>query len=352
VTSLADLHDALFFDLDGTVFRGTTAIPGAPEVVAAVRSAHPIVFLTNNGSRNPGQVAEHLGALGFGANPQDVVTSGQAATRMVADRLPAGSPVLVVGTEALAGEVVDAGLAVTDRGQDARAVVQGHSADTGWRLLAEACLAIRAGALWVACNLDATLPDERGELPGNGAMVAALAVATGAHPLVAGKPEVALFEEAVRRTGARRALMVGDRLGTDIAGANAAGLASLLVLTGVSGPAGVLTAPEPHRPGYLGANLAALRADADRLRVSVQPPWRAQRDGADLVLALEQGASVDGHDPVAALRTLCAVHWSSGGGPARVRADGGAAARALTALRLTDALGAGPTDLSASVGER
>lgn len=352
MTTLADLHDAIFFDLDGTVFRGTTAIPGAPEAVAATRSAHRIVYLTNNGSRNAEQVAEHLRALGFGADPRDVVTSGQAGTAMVADRLPPGSPVLVVGTEALAGEVVDAGLAVTERGEGAQAVLQGHSPDTGWRLLAEACLAVRAGALWVACNLDATLPDERGVVPGNGAMVAALAVATGAEPLVAGKPEVALFEEAVRRTKAERALMVGDRLGTDIAGANAAGLASLLVLTGVSDPAGVLTAPERHRPGYLAADLEALGADPDRLRVGVQPPWRARREGSDLVLGLQPGASDDGHDPVAALRTLCSVHWGAGGGRARVRADGGPAARALAALRLAGALGEGAADLSASVGER
>lgn len=353
MSGLADRYDAFFFDLDGTLFRGSTALPGAPEAVAAVRSEKRVVYLTNNGSRNAGQVADHLSELGFAAAASDVVTSGQAAAAMAADRLPPGSPVLVVGTEALAGQVVEAGLTLTARGEGAHAVVQGHSPTTGWALLAEACLAIRAGALWVACNLDATLPDERGELPGNGAMVAALAVATGEHPLVAGKPEPGLFEEAVRRTGARRPLMVGDRLGTDIAGANAAGLASLLVLTGVSDPSAALTAAAPHRPRYIGADLAALHADdPDRLMVAVQPPWRARREGGELVLGVDPGQDGADPDPIAALRTLCAVHWDAGGGQVKVRADGPVAARAVAALRLSGALGAGPAEKSASVGER
>lgn len=333
MTALREEHEALLFDLDGTLFRGGTALPGAAEALAAAaRVGCQIAYLTNNGARNAAQVAKHLRELGFAAEEREVVTSGQAAARLLAERLPAGAPVLVVGTEALAGLVRDGGLTVVERADEAKAVVQGHSTETTWKDLAEACLAIRAGALWVACNGDATLPDERGELPGNGSMVAALVTATDRRPVVAGKPEAALYQEAIRRTGARNPLMVGDRLGTDIAGANAVGLPSLLVLTGVSHPREVLAAPEPWRPRYLAADLGALAEDADRLRPGHQPPWRVRRDGDTLVLEFD--SSTGKRDPVAALRALCAEHWRTGDGAPRLRAADEAAAQALDALGL------------------
>ncbi|HEX4247943.1 MAG TPA: HAD-IIA family hydrolase [Pseudonocardia sp.] len=337
MTALREQHDALLFDLDGTLFRGGTALPGAPEALAeAAGLGCRIGYLTNNGSRNGGQVVDHLRALGFTADESEVVTSGQAAARLLVDRLKPGDAVVVVGSKALAGEVTSAGLTVADRAEQAVAVLQGHSPDTGWRDLAEACLAIRAGALWVATNVDATLPDERGELPGNGAMVAALVTATESQPLVAGKPEAALFHEAVRRAASERPLMVGDRLETDIAGANGVQMPSLLVLTGVSDAAALLAAPEVDRPTYIGADLSALRTDPDRLRPIAQAPWRASRAGDELRLELDPGAERDGaDDPIDALRTLCAAHWASGGGrPSRITATGPAAIEALRSLRL------------------
>ena len=140
---------------------------------------------------------------------------------MLADQLAPGSRVLVVGTESLAAEIAAAGL-VPVRSFDDKpdAVVQGHSPDTGWAILAEAALAIRAGAVWVAANVDATLPTERGLLPGNGSMVAALKAATDAEPQVAGKPAPTLLLDALARGDFRTPLVVGDRLNTDIAGAN------------------------------------------------------------------------------------------------------------------------------------
>ena len=341
MTAPRERYDALLFDLDGTLFRGGTALPGAPEALAEVAELGcRIGYLTNNGSRNAGQVVEHLRALGFAADESEVVTSGQAAARLLADRLQPGDAVLVVGSKALAGEVTSAGLTIADRAEQASAVLQGHSPDTGWRDLAEACLAIRAGAVWVATNVDATLPDERGELPGNGSMVAALVTATESEPLVAGKPEAALFDEAVRRAEAQRPLMVGDRLETDIAGANAVGMPSLLVLTGVSDAAAVLAAPEALRPSYLGADLTALRTDSDRLRPTAQAPWRASRAGDELRLELDPDAApelAEAADPVDALRTLCAAHWAGGGGrPGKVTAKGSAAAGALHTLGLTE----------------
>ena len=335
MTSLREVHDALLFDLDGTLFVGTRPLPGAPEAVAsAAQAGSRIGYLTNNGSRNAAQVADHLRELGFRADESEVVTSGQAAARLLAERLEPGAAVLVVGTAALAGEVTKAGLSLTERADQARAVVQGHSPDTAWRTLAEACLAIRAGADWVACNVDLTLPDERGELPGNGSMVAALAAATGTRPLVAGKPEAALYREAVSRTGANRPLMVGDRLDTDIAGAHAVDMASLLVLTGVSDADALLAAPDTARPTYVAADLGALAADPDGLRPVAHPPWWARRDGERLLLGLDPSAGVDDPDPLAALRTLCQAHWAAGGGVPRPSAEDRAAESALRALGL------------------
>ena len=153
------------------------------------------------------------------------------------------------------------------------AVVQGHSPQTGWADLAEAALAIRGGALWVAANVDKTLPSERGLLPGNGAMVAALRAATDSEPLVAGKPEPTLLTDALARGKFRTPLVVGDRLDTDIAGANAAGLPSLHVLCGVSTAADTVRAAVGQRPNYIAEDLRSLYARADSLRIGPHPAW-------------------------------------------------------------------------------
>ncbi|MGH3451404.1 MAG: HAD hydrolase-like protein, partial [Haloechinothrix sp.] len=188
------------------------------------------------------------------------------------------------------------------------AVVQGHSPETGWSILAEACMAIRAGAVWVACNADPTLPTERGQLPGNGSMVAALRAATGASPEVAGKPEPGLFSGAVLEAGARRALVVGDRLDTDIAGASAAGLDSLLVLSGVTTPAELLAAPPGFRPHYLGADMSALSDPPGALEIGDRPGWHVAT--ADGVLRI--GTDGTGAEPLELVRALCAPAWASG----------------------------------------
>src|SRR6185312_5446105 len=154
------------------------------------------------------------------------------------------------------------------------AVVQGHSPQTSWPDLAEAALAIRSDALWVAANVDLTLPSERGLLPGNGSMVAALRAATNREPQVAGKPEPTLLNDALARGRFQRPLVVGDRLDTDIAGANAAGLPSLLVLTGVSTAAEMVFADAESRPTYVGADLRSLYDSADTLRIAPHPAWR------------------------------------------------------------------------------
>ncbi|HZG91043.1 MAG TPA: HAD-IIA family hydrolase [Pseudonocardia sp.] len=326
---MLDRFDVLLADLDGTLYRGPVVVPGAVEAVqlAAGRGVRT-AYVTNNASRSPDDVAASLAAMGFPAAPDDVVTSSQAAARLLAGQLPPGAPVLVVGTDALAAEVTAVGLGTTREAAGAVAVVQGHSPDTGWRILAEATVALRAGAVWVACNLDPTLPTERGPLPGNGSMVAVLRIASGREPQVAGKPGPALLEVAARQTGARSPLMIGDRLDTDIEGGRAAGMASLLVLTGVSDAAELLAAPPARRPDYLAADLGGLTSAPDELAIGPRPSWDVAVSG-DGRLAL----SGDG-DALDALRALCGAHWAAGGGPVEVSSDGAAAARALRDLGL------------------
>ena len=233
MSSLAQDHDCLLLDLDGTVFRGHEPTPGAVDTLAVVRAR--TLFVTNNASRGAAEVAQHLREMGFTAKPDDIVTSAQSAARLLQEQLQPGAAVLVVGTDSLAEEIRRVGLRPVRQWSDGPvAVVQGHSPQTGWSDLAEAALAIRGGALWVAANVDKTLPSERGLLPGNGAMVAALRTATDVKPQVAGKPEPTLLTDALARGTFHAPLVVGDRLDTDIAGAGAAGLPSLLVLCGVS----------------------------------------------------------------------------------------------------------------------
>jgi glycerol 3-phosphatase-2 len=259
--ALADAYDLVIFDLDGVVYLIDRPIPGAVEAISRLRAAgRRLAYATNNASRRPADVAALLAGMGIPATDAEVYTSARASAALLAERLPAAAPVLVVGAEALRAEVRDAGLKVVTSADDApAAVVQGYGPQVGWADLAEACVAVRAGALWVATNTDRTLPTARGPLPGNGSLVAALVTALDRGPdVVVGKPEPALFAAAARQAGARRTLVVGDRLDTDIEGAVRAGMDSLLVLTGVSRVADLLAAPPERRPTYVAADLAAL----------------------------------------------------------------------------------------------
>jgi hypothetical protein len=326
VRTLAQQHDCLLLDLDGTVFRGHAPTLGAVETLAGIECR--ALFVTNNASRSAGEVAAHLCELGFAASVDDVVTSAQSAARMLAARLPAGAKVLVVGTDALAAEVEANGLApVRLFADDPVAVVQGLSMSIGWSDLAEAALAIRSGAQWVTANLDVTLPTERGLLPGNGSFVAALRAATDAEPLVAGKPAPALMQDALARGDFRTPLVVGDRLDTDIAGANAAGLPSLMVLSGVNIARDAVFAVADHRPTYIGEDLRALNVDADSLRIGAQQDWRTEvGSGVVTVTATGEGPSAD---DLSVVRATARAVWDAGyGGVAPVIRAGDDTARA------------------------
>ncbi len=261
-------------------------VPHAPEGVAAARAAGMrVAYVTNNASRPPGLVAERLTGLGIPAEPAEVVTSAQAAARVLAGRLSAGAVVLVVGAEALAEEVRQVGLApvhaLADAGADGvAAVVQGLSPDTCQRDLADAAVALRGGALWVAANTDLTLPSLRGPLPGNGAFVAVLQQITGLEPLVAGKPDPTLHRESVERVAARRPLVVGDRLDTDVLGAVRGGADSLLVMTGVTDRAALLAAPPGSRPTYVSTDLRGLSDTHPDVEVEVEADLATCREAA------------------------------------------------------------------------
>ena len=160
--------------------------------------------------------------------------------------------------------------------------------------------------------------------------VAALQAATERRPTVAGKPERPLLDTAMQRLGAQQPLVVGDRLDTDIAGACAAGLESLLVLSGVADAAALLAAEPEQRPVHVGADIRALQEPRERTRIQPQPGWRVDVDG-DSVLLHSDGTVAD---PLDALRTLCAVWWAQRSGPAQVRGADECAGAALKALGL------------------
>lgn len=326
---LSELYDVALLDLDGVVYIGAQAVSGAPEALAAARQAGMhLAFVTNNAARPPQVVSEHLTDLGIAADASEVVTSAQAAARYLADRLSPGARVLVVGTTGLEAALRERGLVpVASADGDVAAVVQGYSPDLTWHQLAEGAIAINRGLPWVATNVDPTVPSPRGRLPGNGSLVAALRHATGAEPIVTGKPDPTMHRESVLRTGARRPIVVGDRLDTDVEGANAVGCDSLLVLSGVTAPHELLAASPEHRPTYLSADLTGLLHSHPEPALTddgaVCDRWRAERIavddtqvrlGLELVGGVAGSAQSDGRvDPdqsLDGLRALCAALWA------------------------------------------
>ena len=265
-------------DLDGVVYRGKAAVPHAVDALERVRAAgRGVVYATNNAARTPEEVAKQLAGLGLTLTPADVVTSSQAGAAALSELVPPGSEVLAVGGEGVAEALRGVGLtplattavaarAGCDHGQRPASglgvvgVLQGYGPEVGWADLAEASYAVQSGAVWVATNVDATLPTARGIAPGNGTLVDAVSRATGKQPVVVGKPHTPLYDLSARVLGVlpEETLAIGDRLDTDIAGARAAGMPSLLVLTGVHGVREVAWADAPQRPRYIAMDLRAL----------------------------------------------------------------------------------------------
>ena len=331
---LADQHDLIMLDLDGVVYLGPQVIDGVVEALTASRAGGArLAYLTNNASRRASDVAEHLRDLGLPAlDDADVVTSAQAVAQLMAADLPVGAPVLVIGGPGLRAPLQDAGLRCVDSLDDAPvAVVQGYHVDLGWRDLAEASYAVGAGLPWYASNTDLTIPTPRGVAPGNGALVQAVATATGRRPVVAGKPERPLFDVTLERLGADRPLMVGDRLDTDIDGAINAGVASLAVLTGVSRLADIFTADAGHRPSFVSRDLRGLGHPHESVEVDGDTATcgdamvRIDAEGAvqDVGASDEGGGDADGRRATRVLRAAVQLAWATRDGSGRAVSPGG-----------------------------
>ncbi|MEV0093179.1 HAD-IIA family hydrolase [Streptomyces sp. NPDC050738] len=312
-SALSEAYDTALLDLDGVVYAGGEAIAHAVESLATARDGGMhLAYVTNNALRTPDAVAGHLTELGIPTEESDVITSAQAVARLISEQVPEGARVLVIGGEGLRVALRERGLVPVDSADDdPAAVAQGFGGpDLPWSRFAEASYAIRRGVPWFASNTDLTIPSARGIAPGNGAAVEVVRIATGAEPQVAGKPLPPMHRETVLRTGAKRPLVVGDRLDTDIEGAFNGGVDSLLVLTGVTDGAQLLAAKPEHRPTFVDADLRGMLAGQ---------PEVTERDGGfgcggwtasvrDEAFVLDgDGEAMDG------LRALCAAAWTAAG---------------------------------------
>jgi len=288
--SFASTFDGLILDADGVIYRGPEPVPFAIEALNVAVRKMPWCVLTNNAANPPSVVSAKLTGLGLEATDNNVVTSPQGAVAYLIDSgFEAGSKVLVVGGPGIEEALVEGGFVpVRDRHSGPVAVVQGFGPEVGWHELAEASYAITDGATWIATNLDRNIPTQHGLAPGNGALVGAVAEAVGRRPdAVTGKPEPLLFELAATRMGASRPLVVGDRLDTDIEGANRAGMDSLLVLTGVvtvDDLASLADLEPVARPRYLAADLRCLAGSPSQVEICGREPHAG--DPLDPVRAL------------------------------------------------------------------
>jgi len=258
-------YDGLLLDLDGVLYLGHEAIPFAVESVKRAEARGcAAMYVTNNASRPPHEVAAQLTSYGIDCQVEQILTSAQVAVEWLRDNRPTCRRVLAVGGPGLQGALVAQGFAVSRTFEDVeQIVVQGFGPDVSWRDLAQASYALRAGCTWVATNLDLTVPTSEGVALGNGSLVAALTAATGRTPdATTGKPEPAPFLAAANSLKSARPLVVGDRLDTDIAGGTAAGFDSLLVLTGVAAVRDLVEAQQAHRPTHVAADLRGLFAPA------------------------------------------------------------------------------------------
>ncbi|MBL1086174.1 HAD-IIA family hydrolase [Streptomyces actinomycinicus] len=310
---LSEAYDTALLDLDGVVYAGGNAIAHAVDSLAVARTGGMhLAYVTNNALRTPDAVAGHLTELGIPAGADDVITSAQAVARLISEQVPAGARVLVIGGEGLRVALRERGLTpVESADDDPAAVVQGYGGpDLPWSRFAEASYAVRRGVPWFASNTDLTIPSGRGIAPGNGAAVEVVRIATGAEPQVAGKPLPPMHRETIIRTGAERPLVVGDRLDTDIEGAFNGGVDSLLVLTGVTDGAQLLSAPPEHRPTFVDADLRGLLTGQPEVARAGEGfrcgGWTATA-GTDRLELEGDGASLDG------LRALCAAAWTAAG---------------------------------------
>jgi HAD superfamily hydrolase (TIGR01457 family) len=235
VPPLFEGYDAFLFDLDGVLYRGDEPVPAAADTLVALRDAgRGIAFVTNNSARTPAEVAARLESVGISASPEEVTTSAAPAARLLVDG--GCRSAFVVGEDGLRQALTGAGIdLVTGELDEVDAVVVGWDRSADYAALRTASILIQRGARFVGTNADASYPAPDGSRwPGAGALLAAITTTTGVAPEVVGKPNAPLYLAALEKAGGGRALVIGDRLDTDIAGAVALHWDSLLVLTGIA----------------------------------------------------------------------------------------------------------------------
>ncbi|MFF4455522.1 HAD hydrolase-like protein [Streptomyces goshikiensis] len=318
--SLHRAYDTALLDLDGVVYAGGEAIAHAVDSLVAARAdGMHLAYVTNNALRTPEAVAAHLTELGVPSEAGEVITSAQAVSRMIAEQVPAGSKVLLIGGEGLRVALRERGLVPVESADEEglAAVVQGYGGpELAWARLAEASYAVNRGVPWFASNTDLTIPSARGIAPGNGAAVEVVRIATGAEPQVAGKPQPPMHRETVLRTGAERPLVVGDRLDTDIEGAFNGEVDSLLVLTGVTDAEQLLRAEPRHRPTYVDRDLRGLlTGQPEVVDATGEGEGEGFRCGGWTAVAVDGALELRGEDgdPLDGLRALCAAAWTDAG---------------------------------------
>lgn len=256
----ADELDGLLVDLDGVVWVGREAVPGAVEALRAlIGGGKEIVFVTNNPARPPSTYVERLREMGVPVADGRVLTAGVVTAELAADAVGTGGSAFVIGAPGFKDTVSAAGLELLE-GEAAReadaVLVSGHR-DFDYEELLTATLALQRGAGLFATSRDPTLPMPGGAWPGTGSILAAVETASGATAEIGGKPERHLFERACGLIpSAKRVAMVGDRLASDIEGGRRAGLATILVLSGASSRAEAEAADQP--PDHIVEDLAGL----------------------------------------------------------------------------------------------
>jgi HAD superfamily hydrolase (TIGR01450 family) len=309
---LASKYDSLLLDLDGVVYQGSEAIVNAVESInRAANLGIQVGYLTNNSSRRAETIAEQLIGFGIQATAEQIVGSASAGVMLLAKKIPLGAKVLVVGGDGLKHAVQEQGFQVVDHASlSPAAVIQGFSPDVSWRELAQASFAIQGGAIWIATNQDWTVPVEQGIAPGNGTLVGAVHTAVGILPEIAGKPFKPIFDQALLQLGIKNPLMVGDRLDTDIRGANGSGMDSAVVMTGIVTRKELLAAGKEDRPKFILQDLTGLFDSYQQPKTTK----RGAKSGDSTVELLGDRVVIVSGNPESldTLKAACHVIWTSG----------------------------------------
>jgi 4-nitrophenyl phosphatase len=231
--------NSLVLDMDGVLWKADAPIGDLPSTFEHIHALGlKVVFATNNGTQTPEQYVDRLARLGVKVEPWQVVTSALGVANLLTKKIPPGAPIFVIGGAGVKTALREHGfeLLSIEAAPSAQAVVMGIDPEINFEKMGEAALLVRSGVPFYATNPDKTFPTPRGQIPGAGAWISVIITSTGVEPVYAGKPAPYLFELACSRLGTTReqTLVVGDRLETDIAGGQAAGMPTALVLSGVS----------------------------------------------------------------------------------------------------------------------